>query len=87
MMTKYPTMRIEIQGHTDSDGSDDHNMDLSQSRAKTVVQYLVDHGIASGRLEGQGYGETLPIAPNTSSPGKQLNRRVMVLIKGYDYNG
>jgi outer membrane protein OmpA-like peptidoglycan-associated protein len=87
LLQEYPKMRIEIQGHTDSDGSDDHNNQLSDARAKSVVEYLVQGGIARPRLEGKGYGETVPIAPNTTAAGKQLNRRVMVLIKGYDYEG
>ncbi|MBC8145998.1 MAG: OmpA family protein, partial [bacterium] len=87
LLIEYPKMRIEVQGHTDSDGSDEHNDQLSDARAKAVVAYLAQQGIAKGRLEGKGYGERVPIAPNTSPTGKQLNRRVMVLIKGYDYGG
>jgi outer membrane protein OmpA-like peptidoglycan-associated protein len=87
LMQAYPTLRIEIQGHTDSDGSEDHNMQLSSDRSNTVMRYLVDHGIAAPRLQAKGYGETMPIAPNTTSAGKQLNRRVMIQILGYDYHG
>lgn len=87
LLKQYPKMRIEIQGHTDSDGSDEHNDALSDARAKSVVAYLAAGGVAIARLEGKGYGERVPIAPNTSPEGKQLNRRVMVLIKGYDYEG
>jgi outer membrane protein OmpA-like peptidoglycan-associated protein len=87
ILHEYPTMRIEVQGHTDSDGSDEHNDDLSEARAQSVVDYLVQGGIARPRLESKGYGERVPIAPNTTPQGKQLNRRVMVLIKGYDYDG
>lgn len=87
LLNEYPNMRIEIQGHTDSDGSDEHNDELSGARATSVVEYLVHGGISRPRLEGKGYGERVPIAPNTTTAGKQLNRRVMVLIKGYDYDG
>lgn len=87
LLNEYPNMRIEIQGHTDSDGSDEHNDQLSDARAQSVVAYLVQGGINAPRLEGKGYGERVPIAPNTTTAGKQLNRRVMVLIKGYDYDG
>lgn len=87
LLNAHPAMRIEIQGHTDSDGAADHNMELSSSRAKTVVQFLIDGGINPGRLTSQGYGEHVPIAPNTTQQGKQLNRRVMVLVKGYDFAG
>jgi outer membrane protein OmpA-like peptidoglycan-associated protein len=87
LLKQYPTMRIEIQGHTDSDGSEDHNMELSSDRAKAVRQYLIDGGIQPGRLTSQGYGEHVPIAPNTTQQGKQLNRRSMILVKGYDFAG
>jgi outer membrane protein OmpA-like peptidoglycan-associated protein len=87
MMRAYPNMRIEIQGHTDSDGSEDHNIALSAERATTVMKYLIENGIAPGRLQAKGYGKAQPIAPNTTSAGKQLNRRVMVQILGYDFNG
>lgn len=87
LLNRYPTMRIEIQGHTDSDGSDDQNMILSADRAKSVMKYLIDHGIPAARLQSNGFGETQPIAPNTNAEGKRLNRRVMIRILGYDYNG
>ena len=86
LLMQYPTMRIEIQGHTDSDGSDEHNEQLSGNRARSVRSYLVDNGIPAGRLEANGYGERMPIAPNTTAAGKQLNRRVMILITGYDFH-
>ncbi len=87
MLEAYPSMRIEIQGHTDSDGAAEQNLKLSQDRAVTVMQYLIGKGIAPGRLEARGFGESLPIAPNTTAQGKQLNRRVMILVLGYDYKG
>lgn len=82
VLGRYPRMRIEIQGHTDSDGTDEHNDLLSSDRAHAVLQYLVDHGIDAARLEARGYGEHAPIAPNTNPAGKQLNRRVMALVLG-----
>ncbi len=80
VMQRYAKMRVEIQGHTDSDGSDAHNDTLSGDRAASVVGFLVEHGIGRERLESRGYGEHSPIAPNTTSAGKQLNRRVMALV-------
>ena len=62
-------------------------MELSSDRAKTVRQFLIDAGIHPGRLTSQGYGEHQPIAPNTTQQGKQLNRRSMILVKGYDFAG
>ena len=58
LMTDVPSLRIELGGHTDSQGSDSYNMTLSEQRAKAVVDYLVKNGIASDRLESKGYGET-----------------------------
>jgi outer membrane protein OmpA-like peptidoglycan-associated protein len=87
LMRRFPGMRIEIQGHTDSDGTDEHNMILSGDRAAAVVGYLIDHGIDRGRLESKGYGEHVPIAPNTTAAGKQLNRRVMALVIGHGAGG
>ncbi len=85
LLKANPTMRIEIQGHTDSDGDAGQNLKLSQERANSVVAYLVEKGIPAKRLSGRGFGEELPIAPNTTAQGKQLNRRVMILVQGYDY--
>ncbi len=68
--------RVRIEGHTDDRGNDARNLDLSQRRAVSVVNYLVEHGVDSSRLEGQGFGETRPLVPNRSSRNRQLNRRV-----------
>lgn len=69
-------LRLEISGHTDSDGSDALNLKLSQDRAAAVVAQLVSMGIAADRLVAVGKGETAPIAPNTTFEGKAKNRRV-----------
>jgi outer membrane protein OmpA-like peptidoglycan-associated protein len=87
LLNRYPSMEIEIQGHTDSDGDEAANLALSENRAKSVVKHLIDEGTAAPRLSAKGFGESQPIAPNTTKAGKQLNRRVMVLIKGYGYKG
>ena len=71
---------VRVEGHTDDRGNDARNMDLSQRRAQTVVTWLTDHGIAAGRLEPQGFGETRPLEPNTTTDGRQTNRRVEFLI-------
>jgi outer membrane protein OmpA-like peptidoglycan-associated protein len=68
--------RVEVGGHTDSQGSDAANLDLSQRRAESVVLYLVQHGVDAGRLIPKGYGETLPIATNKTKQGMAENRRV-----------
>lgn len=75
------SMQIEIQGHTDNQGSEDTNNKLSNNRAKAVYDYLISKGINASRLTYKGYGESKPIASNETSSGKQLNRRVEFLIK------
>ncbi len=81
LLNDNPTMEIELSAHTDSKGSDDYNMALSQRRAQTVVDYLIEKGIDKNRLVPQGYGETMPIAANENADGtdneagRQQNRR------------
>lgn len=76
ILESHPGMKIEISGHTDSQGSDLHNQQLSESRAKEVVDYLMENGIDEKRLKFKGYGKTKPIATNTTEAGRQKNRRV-----------
>ena len=74
-------MLIELSAHTDSKGGDDYNQRLSDARAKSVVDYLIEKGIDKGRLMPKGYGETSPVAPNENTDGsdnpegRQKNRR------------
>ena len=76
VMKRAPERRFTIAGHTDSDGSDTSNQDLSERRAQTVIRWLIEHGIEARRLTGIGFGETRPTAPNDTESGKALNRRV-----------
>ncbi len=76
VMTDYPFLRAEIEGHTDDQGSDTYNLKLSDDRAKAVVDYLVKKKIDTDRLTWKGYGETKPLKPNTSEENRALNRRV-----------
>lgn len=76
LLTENPTIKVEISAHTDSKGSDDYNMKLSQRRAESVVNYLISKGITSDRLVAKGYGETKPIDTNDTEEGRQNNRRV-----------
>ena len=78
VMKRAPKRRFEIAGHTDSDGADSSNQNLSERRAKTVIAWLVDNGIEAGRIDATGYGETQPAAPNDTVSGKALNRRVQL---------
>ena len=75
-------MKIEIHGHTDNVGSDEDNQLLSEARAKSVYQYLIDRGIDSSRLSYKGFGETRPIATNDTDEGRQLNRRTAFVVVG-----
>jgi len=80
MLQEHPDLRVSIEGHTDSDGDDAHNLTLSDGRATAVRTYLIESfGIDAGRLEAKGFGETAPIAPNDTPEGKQENRRVEVV--------
>ncbi len=76
VLKDHPGTRWNIQGHTDSDGAREHNVDLSQRRAEAVLKYLVDHGIDGTRLVPKGFGPDEPIAPNTNKAGKAKNRRI-----------
>ena len=73
---RYPTMKIEIAGHTDSRSSDEYNLGLSERRAASVRAYLERAGIGAARLQSHGYGEGQPIASNETEKGRALNRRV-----------
>lgn len=72
--------RVEVQGHTDSRGSDSYNLDLSQRRAEAVRKYLIDRGVDKSRLIAVGYGEGTPIETNNTSRGRASNRRVEFLL-------
>jgi OOP family OmpA-OmpF porin len=77
LLTDDPKLRISIEGHTDSDGADDYNMDLSKRRAAAVRDYLIaNYKIAGDRLESKGWGESKPIDKNDTPEGKANNRRV-----------
>lgn len=75
-MNNNSTLEIEIAGHTDSKGSDDYNLNLSQGRAQAVVDYIISQGIESYRLMAKGYGETVPLETNDTEEGRAYNRRV-----------
>ncbi len=77
-----PEARIEIGGHTDSRGSDNYNLNLSQARASSVMNYLISNGIEASRLSAVGYCETNPIADNDSEKGLAKNRRIKFNVKG-----
>jgi outer membrane protein OmpA-like peptidoglycan-associated protein len=80
VLTEFDQTVVEVAGHTDSTGSDSHNMNLSQRRANTVGEYLYTQGIMDQRIITIGLGEHHPIADNATSQGRQLNRRVEITL-------
>ena len=79
-MQRKQTAVIEIQGHTDSEGSEEDNQVLSENRASSVRTYLLNKGIAPERVKSKGFGESQPIADNSTEQGRALNRRTTVLV-------
>ena len=80
ILKAYPENKVSIEGHTDSVGSEEANMRLSKNRAWAVYSTLVKMGVDPSRLTVKGWGETRPIAPNTTKRGRAMNRRVEVII-------
>jgi len=76
VLQDFPTVKVEISGHTDIDGDREHNLDLSQRRAESVKRHLVNAGIDAARLTTRGAGPDEPIADNTTARGKAQNRRI-----------
>lgn len=81
VLNDFPKTAVVVQGHTDSTGSEQHNLALSQSRAEAARNYLVARGVTARRMTALGYGESYPVASNSTSWGRQQNRRVDVLLK------
>jgi len=80
VLNQYPDTLIRVEGHTDSKGSDEYNMNLSKRRADTVKTLLVQRGITANRIDVVGYGKTMPVATNNTETGRQMNRRVEIKI-------
>ena len=81
MMKQAKDIKISVEGHTDSDGSNESNIKLSEARAKAVVDEIINAGIDKSRLSSTGFGEEKPIADNSTSEGKAKNRRVELIKK------
>ena len=79
-LKENPTVKVEIQGHTDNIGRDEDNLLLSENRARSVYEYVVSQGIPANRLRYKGYGESNPIADNNTAAGRAKNRRTVFLI-------
>lgn len=80
VLNEYPQTSIVVAGHTDSTGSEEHNQALSERRAQSVKNALIDQGVSPARVTTVGYGEMQPIASNYTPEGRQMNRRVVVTI-------
>jgi len=80
VLIKYPQTVIRVEGHTDNTGSESYNMDLSQRRADSVQNLIVQQGVSSTRIETMPYGESMPIADNSTEAGRAMNRRVEIKI-------
>ncbi len=81
-MTSHPDLKIEIEGHADSTGSEEHNLRLSERRAESVHAYLSQQGIGRTVVGTVGFGEERPVATNGTAAGRQLNRRVEIIVSG-----
>ena len=82
ILLAYPGLNIEIGGYTDNVGSDEMNQTLSENRAGSVRDYLVQQGVLTNSVSARGFGNTLPVASNDDSSGRQQNRRVELLVSG-----
>ena len=87
VFARYTDTTIMIEGHADSTGPDDYNQRLSEQRARSVRDYLLDQGVAGSRLVARGYGETQPRASNATAEGRQLNRRVEINVRATPAEG
>jgi len=76
MMQTNPSYKLRISGYTDSSGDDEKNLELSKKRAMSVMDYLESKGITADRLDANGYGESNPVADNSTVAGRRKNRRV-----------
>ena len=82
ILIAYPSLNIEVGGYTDNVGGDDMNQTLSENRAGAVRDYLVEQGVATNSVTSKGFGNTLPVASNDNSAGRQENRRVELVVSG-----
>lgn len=82
IIESHPGLKIEVEGHTDSVGGDEYNMRLSEHRADSVRSFLVQQGIGSDNITAKGFGKTMPVADNSTAAGRQMNRRVELVVSG-----
>jgi outer membrane protein OmpA-like peptidoglycan-associated protein len=82
ILLAYPSLKIQVEGHTDSVGGDDYNQRLSEQRAQSVREYLVDQMVPADSVTAFGFGKTRPVAANDTPEGRQQNRRVELVVSG-----
>jgi len=85
ILRKYPKTVNQVEGHTDSTGSEQYNMDLSQRRAERVKNVLISKGIEPSSIRTVGFGENMPLSDNTTSTGRRQNRRVEIKVAPSEY--
>ena len=78
----YPSLQLAVEGHTDNVGSDEYNMNLSDNRANSVRDYLIQQGITASSVRARGFGESQPVTTNDTAAGRQQNRRVELIVSG-----
>lgn len=82
ILLAYPGLKIQVEGHTDSVGTDEYNQELSENRAQAVRDFLSQQGVAPDAITFRGFGETSPVASNDTAGGRQQNRRVELVVSG-----
>ena len=82
ILLAYPTLKVAIEGHTDSVGTDEYNQRLSEQRAEAVRDYFVQQAVSADSVTAKGFGKTQPVAANDTAEGRQRNRRVELVLSG-----
>ena len=82
ILEAYPGLKVQVEGYTDSVGSDDYNQKLSENRASTVKDFLISQGVSSNNITSQGFGKNSPVADNATASGRAQNRRVNMVVSG-----
>jgi len=82
ILQAYPGLTLQVEGYTDSVGSDDYNQKLSEARASAVQQFLIQQGVPAANITAKGYGKANPVADNGTAAGRQMNRRVQLVVSG-----
>jgi outer membrane protein OmpA-like peptidoglycan-associated protein len=82
ILLAYPGLKIQLEGHTDSIGSDEYNQKLSEERAGAVREYLVSQGVPANTVTAIGFGKSQPVESNDTAAGRQKNRRVEMVVSG-----